>query len=64
MDDTGFHILYTIVLLIIFIGIVAWAWSAKRKRSFRDAANLPFADDARDRRSGGAQASNKENNHE
>jgi len=40
-----FHGLWTGALLVIFIGIVLWAWSGKRKRGFDEAANLPFDDD-------------------
>jgi cytochrome c oxidase cbb3-type subunit 4 len=29
-------------MFITFIGIVAWAWSSKRKKSFDEAAHIPF----------------------
>ncbi len=64
MDQTDFHIAYTIVMLIVFIGIVAWAWSAKRKRGFQNAENLPFADEQQDVRASGNDAPKKENGHE
>jgi len=32
-------------MLLMFIGIVAWAWSGKRRRSFDAAAQLPLEDD-------------------
>ena len=35
----------TIVLFIIFIGIILWAWSPGRKRDFDDAAQLVVDDD-------------------
>ena len=35
----------TAVVFIAFIGVVLWAYSKKRKSSFDEAANLPFADD-------------------
>lgn len=35
--------------MVAFIGIVVWAYSKKRKKSFDDAANLPFADQAQDK---------------
>lgn len=35
----------TAVVFIAFIGVVLWAYSSKRKSSFDEAANLPFADD-------------------
>jgi cytochrome c oxidase cbb3-type subunit 4 len=37
----------TFVVFVAFIGVVLWAYSSKRKSSFEDAANLPFADDDR-----------------
>ena len=40
----------TVVSFVAFIAIVAWAWSAKRRKAFDEAANAPFAlpdDDAR-----------------
>jgi cytochrome c oxidase cbb3-type subunit 4 len=33
----------TVVSFVTFIGIIAWAYSRKRKRSFDEAANAPFA---------------------
>ncbi|HKM27910.1 MAG: cbb3-type cytochrome c oxidase subunit 3 [Gammaproteobacteria bacterium] len=35
----------TLLLLIAFIAMVFWAYNSKRKSSFDDAANLPFADE-------------------
>ena len=40
--------LVTVASFITFIGIVWWAYSARRKSSFDEAANLPFADDESD----------------
>ena len=37
---------HTLLLLILFLGIVFWAYSKRRKKSFDEAANLPFADEA------------------
>ena len=31
--------------MIIFIAIVVWAWSGKRKRSFDEAARMPLEED-------------------
>ena len=45
MDAGTVHGIWTAVLLIVFIGIVAWAWSSKRKRDFDEAARLPLEDD-------------------
>jgi cytochrome c oxidase cbb3-type subunit 4 len=39
------HIIWTIVALILFVGIVIWAWSGKRKQEFDVLAHLPLEDD-------------------
>ncbi|HSU45077.1 MAG TPA: CcoQ/FixQ family Cbb3-type cytochrome c oxidase assembly chaperone [Casimicrobiaceae bacterium] len=33
----------TVLSFLIFIGIAAWAWSARRRDAFASAANAPFA---------------------
>ena len=33
----------TVVSFVMFIAIVAWAWSRHRRDVYRDAANAPFA---------------------
>jgi cytochrome c oxidase cbb3-type subunit 4 len=33
----------TVVSFVLFIGIVAWAYSKRRKAAFEAAANAPFA---------------------
>lgn len=43
---------FTVLSLLIFVGIVLWAWSGHRHEAFAQAANAPFAlpdeiDDAR-----------------
>ena len=40
----------TVVSFVVFIGIVVWAWSKRRRKAFDEAANAPFAlpDDAVD----------------
>jgi len=30
---------------VLFVGIVIWAWSGKRKQEFDEAANIPFHED-------------------
>ena len=37
--------LSTVFVMIAFAAICWWAYSPKRKSKFKDAANLPFADD-------------------
>ncbi|BCR24766.1 cytochrome c oxidase cbb3-type subunit 4 [Aquipseudomonas alcaligenes] len=51
----------TAVVFIAFIGVVLWAYNSKRKSSFDEAANLPFADDIpANKRDEQASGSNKE----
>lgn len=45
MEVATFHVIWTIVILVVFLGIVFWAWSGKRKKSFDEAARLPLEDD-------------------
>lgn len=49
MDINDIRAWQTAALLISFIGIVLWAYSKRRKTSFDEAANLPFADEERHR---------------
>jgi cytochrome c oxidase cbb3-type subunit 4 len=39
--------LSTLLLMLTFIGVVAWAWSGKRKKDFDEAARLPLDEDIR-----------------
>jgi cytochrome c oxidase cbb3-type subunit 4 len=45
MDINDLRGLSTVFMLVAFIGLVLWAYSGKRKQSFDEAANLPFADE-------------------
>jgi cytochrome c oxidase cbb3-type subunit 4 len=47
MEINDIRAWHTVVLLILFVGIVIWAYSKRRKRDFDEAANLPFADQER-----------------
>ena len=42
MDLGTLQGIWTIIVMIVFLGIVIWAWSSKRKRDFDDASNIPF----------------------
>jgi cytochrome c oxidase cbb3-type subunit IV len=44
MDFGVIHGLLTVLLIILFGGIVWWAFSSKQKKRFDEAANLPFAE--------------------
>jgi cytochrome c oxidase cbb3-type subunit 4 len=45
MNMSLIHSVWTVVVLVLFVGIVVWAWSGKQKRRFDEAANIPFDDD-------------------
>ncbi|MFZ2288644.1 MAG: cbb3-type cytochrome c oxidase subunit 3 [Halopseudomonas yangmingensis] len=45
MDINTLRGISTIFVLIGFIGITWWAYSAYKKKDFDEAANLPFADE-------------------
>jgi cytochrome c oxidase cbb3-type subunit 4 len=46
MDLNTARSIITALALACFLGIVWWAYHRKSKRSFDEAAQLPFADDA------------------
>ncbi len=45
MDINDARAATTVLGLILFIGIMVWAWSRRHSSSFDEAAQLPFADD-------------------
>jgi len=34
---------FTVLSFVLFLGIIAWAWSSRRRAEFAAAANAPFA---------------------
>jgi cytochrome c oxidase cbb3-type subunit 4 len=45
MDINTFRGIILLVLIFAFIGLVAWAWSSKRKAAFSEASMLPLEED-------------------
>jgi cytochrome c oxidase cbb3-type subunit 4 len=45
MDLNDLRGIVTVVSLLTFVGIVAWAWSKRNQASFEEAARLPLGDD-------------------
>ena len=45
MDINTLRSIATVMALVVFIGIVVWAWSGRNKERFDEAANLPFEQD-------------------
>ena len=48
MDINTLRGIATVVVMITFVSICIWAYSSKRKADFKEAANLPFADEKDD----------------
>lgn len=44
MDINETRALVTVLSLVLFLGIVVWAWSSRRRRGFEEAAHVPFLD--------------------
>jgi cytochrome c oxidase cbb3-type subunit 4 len=59
MDIALIDSIWTVVVMVVFIGIVLWAWSGKRKQRFNEAANIPFNED----RPASTDKISKENSH-
>lgn len=45
MDINDIRSLVTVISLVTFLGIVAWAWARSNQARFEEAAQLPFQDD-------------------
>ena len=53
MDMNTFRGLTTAFLILVFLGIVVWAWSSRRKADFDEAARLPLEDEEYENGKGG-----------
>jgi cytochrome c oxidase cbb3-type subunit 4 len=45
MSPVIFHSIWTVALLILFIGIIIWAFSSRRKQRFDAAARMPLEEE-------------------
>jgi cytochrome c oxidase cbb3-type subunit 4 len=45
MDEGTIRGLFTLVMLVAFLALVAWAWSKRRKADFDKLARMPLDDD-------------------
>lgn len=45
MDINDLRSAVTVISLLTFLGIVAWAWSRRNQDRFEEAARLPFEDE-------------------
>ncbi len=49
MDINDMRIAVTVISLLLFIALVAYTWSRRRKAEYESAAQLPFVEDSNDR---------------
>jgi cytochrome c oxidase cbb3-type subunit 4 len=59
MDINDLRGLSTALLMVTFLGMIAWVYSKKRKQSFDEAANLPFEDEELNQRTMQEEAKNE-----
>ena len=45
MDLNTFRMLVTVATFVTFVGIVAWAYSGRRKQDYEEAARMALDDD-------------------
>ena len=45
MNLATIHSLWTVLMFVLFIGIVIWAYSSRRKTQFDAAARIPLEDE-------------------
>jgi len=45
MDVNTLRALLTLICFVLFLGIVAWAWSSRSRARFEEAARVPLDDD-------------------
>jgi cytochrome c oxidase cbb3-type subunit 4 len=50
MDVNDLRGVHSLVIMAMFLGIIWWAYSARRRRANEEAAHLPFEDDEVERR--------------
>lgn len=43
MDLNDIRSAITLLSFLLFIGLMAWAWSARQRKTFDEAAHLPFS---------------------
>ena len=46
MDINDLRSVFTVLAVLMFVGIVWWAYSDRRKHAYEEAAMLPLEDDA------------------
>jgi cytochrome c oxidase cbb3-type subunit 4 len=49
MDQSTVGSIFTVIVFVSFVGVIIWAFSGRNKKSFDEAANLPFADEDKEK---------------
>ncbi|RLV58182.1 cbb3-type cytochrome c oxidase subunit 3 [Parashewanella curva] len=60
MDYGTLQGILTIIVMIVFIGIFAWAYSSRQKKKFDEAANLVFSDEENSNEKDSTKENNKD----
>ena len=47
MDINDLRSIATVGSFVVFVSILIWTWNKRKSRDFKEAANLPFAEDAK-----------------
>ena len=45
MDPVLIHSYWTVLLLVVFVAIIIWAFSSKRRKTFETLASMPLEED-------------------
>ncbi|MEP7283068.1 MAG: cbb3-type cytochrome c oxidase subunit 3 [Rubrivivax sp.] len=45
MDTNDLRSAVTVISLVLFVALVAWTWSRRRRTAFDEAAQLPFVEE-------------------
>jgi cytochrome c oxidase cbb3-type subunit 4 len=45
VDTSFFHSVWTVIAFVFFVGVVFWAWSGRRKKSYDKAARMALDDE-------------------
>lgn len=48
MDPGTWRGIFTVVMLLLFVAICAWAWNGRQRKTFHEAAQLPLEADEAD----------------
>jgi cytochrome c oxidase cbb3-type subunit 4 len=47
MDINDLRSIATVGSFVVFVSILIWTWNKRNSRDFKEAANLPFAEDTK-----------------